>query len=234
MRMVRAYLFILFILFYSLASCSKKSGETSTGPTEPTNNPPQILSWSASEDRVCFPPTVSYSWSIQDPDNDNMTCEIDVDNDGNPEKVISNCISTNNGFTWQFTNNTDKGKTYTSRLTVRDSKGASTYKDINIQVCARIPVADTTVQVGASDSISIPFYAYENDTLIFTASVVDGNDISYLRITDGVNEIYYGGPSPNISAIVRIPYTSTWKFVLGNTSNFFTKKYNITAGLVRW
>jgi hypothetical protein len=195
------------------------------------NNPPQILSWSANPTMGCSPLDVSYSWAIQDPDNDNMVCEIDADGDGTPETTIPNCTSQNNGYSFTF----NSGGSYTSRLIVKDSKGDSAYKDLSIAVCDVINIVDQDVNVGPSSSYEIQFYAYTGDTLIFSAWVVSGNDISYLKVTDGSTTLYYNQAFTGVyNQKVRIPYPNTWKIILGNTAVWNSKTYHITAYLHRW
>lgn len=52
-------------------------------------------------------------------------------------------------------------------------------------------IADQYINIGPSSSYSISFYAYTGDTLIFSAWVVNGNDISYLEVTDGNNTMEF-------------------------------------------
>jgi hypothetical protein len=207
-------------LLFGVLACSKKS-------TEPSNNPPKILSWSANPTRGCTPLNVSYSWAIQHPDNDDIVCEIDANGDGTPEATIS-CTS---GYSFTF----NSGGSYTSRLIVKDVRGNSTYKDLNIVVCDVINIVNQDVNLGPNSYYEIPFYAYTGDTLIFSAWVVSGNDISYLKVTDGSTTLYYNEAFTNVyDKKVRIPYTNTWKIILGNTAVWDSKTYHITAYLHRW
>ena len=91
------------------------------------------------------------------------------------------------GYSFTF----NGGGFYTSRLIVKDSKGDSTYKDINITVCHVVSIADQDINIGPNSSYSISFYAYTGDTLTFSAWVVNGNDISYLEVTDGNNTMEF-------------------------------------------
>jgi hypothetical protein len=208
---------------FGVLACSKKS-------TEPSNNPPQILSWSADSTRGCAPLKVFYSWNIQDPDNDNMTCEIDANGDGTPETTIPNCTSQYKGYSFTF----NSGGSYTSRLIVKDSKGDSAYKDLSIPVCDVINIVDQDVNVGPNSHYEIQFYAYTGDTLIFSAWVVSGNDISYLKVTAGITTLYYNQAFTYVyNQKVRIPYTNTWKIFLGNPG-MDTGIYIISAYLHRW
>jgi len=54
-----------------------------------------------------------------------------------------------------------------------------------------VSIADQDINIGPNSSYSISFYAYTGDTLIFSAWVVNGNDISYLEVTDGNNTMEF-------------------------------------------
>lgn len=52
-------------------------------------------------------------------------------------------------------------------------------------------IADQDINIGPNSSYSISFYAYTGDTLIFSAWVVNGNDISYYGVYNVVRKIPY-------------------------------------------
>ena len=209
-------------MLFGVLACSKKS-------TEPSNNPPQILSWSADSTRGCAPLKVFYSWNIQDPDNDNMTCEIDANGDGTPETTIPNCTSQYKGYSYTFN---DMGS-YTSKIVVKDSKGGFSSAFLNIKVCKEVSIVDGyVVQLGPDYADTIPFYAYMGDTIIFSVGVISGSG-GALEITDGNTSLITYVFSSSVRDSVRIPYTGSWKIILENPETN-TGTYMISAYLHRW
>ena len=212
----------LSILLFGVLACSKKS-------TEPSNNPPQILSWSADSTRGCAPLKVFYSWNIQDPDNDNMTCEIDANGDGTPETTIPNCTSQYKGYSYTFN---DIGS-YTSKIVVKDSKGGFSSAFLNIKVCKKVSiVSNYIVELDPDSGYTIPFYAYMGDTLMLLVGLLSGS-YGYLQVTDGSTLLISRTFSSGVSDSVKIPYTNTWKIFLGNPG-MDTGIYIISAYLHRW
>jgi PKD repeat protein len=95
----------------------------------PTNKPPTIAAFQGTPSSGSAPLTVTFSWTISDPDGDTLTCKLDVNNDGTFEFTISNCTSSS---TQQNTYaSTD---TYTARLQIDDGKGGSVSKTTSIIV----------------------------------------------------------------------------------------------------
>ena len=208
-------------MLFGVLACSKKS-------TEPSNNPPQILSWSADSTRGCAPLKVFYSWNIQDPDNDNMTCEIDANGDGTPETIIPNCTSQYKGYSYTFN---DMGS-YTSKIVVKDSKGGFSSAFLNIKVCKEVSIVDGyVVQLGPDYADTIPFYAYMGDTIIFSVGVISGSG-GALEITDGNISLITYVFSSSVRDSLRIPYTGSWKIILENPETN-TGTYMISAYLHR-
>ncbi len=83
--------------------------------TEHTNNSPVIEDFSVTPESGTAPLTVTFSWSIYDPDNDTLTCYIDVNNDGENEYSIDNCSSeVSQSYTYGVAG------TYTAKLEVCD------------------------------------------------------------------------------------------------------------------
>ena len=95
------------------------------------NNPPTINSFSVNPNSGNVPLNVTFNWDINDVDGDQMTCKIDVNNDGADEYTITNCTSSNNqAHTYS------SGGNYTAKLTVIDSSGDTATSTVTITVNA--------------------------------------------------------------------------------------------------
>ncbi len=69
--------------------------------------------------------TVKFTWNVESPDNDPVTCYIDVDGDGKNDYTINSCTGENSiSHTYQSYGN------YTAKLTVEDDKGGKAQKQI--------------------------------------------------------------------------------------------------------
>lgn len=108
----------VILLVLVLASCQKRGTEG--------NLPPTIISFTA---QPAGNLKVTYSWEIKDEDGDSMDCYLDFDGDGIDDKTITNCPS-NGSYTYTFS----QGGTYKSRLTVYDSKGEYSIKEVTVNV----------------------------------------------------------------------------------------------------
>ncbi len=81
----------------------------------PNNNPPVVNNFNANPNQGNAPLQTTFSWNINDPDGDPLTCHIDVNNDGTVEQTINNCSNADN---YQYTY--QNPGTYTAKLTVSD------------------------------------------------------------------------------------------------------------------
>lgn len=88
--------------------------------------------------------SVTFSWNITDTDGDSVSCELDVNNDAEPDYFISNCISTR-GKTHSYAAPGIYGVT----LTATDGTGASTRAFASVGV-----VTPSTVTVAAAGDIA--------------------------------------------------------------------------------
>ncbi|WP_456402818.1 PKD domain-containing protein [Persephonella sp.] len=91
-----------------------------------TNNPPIINNFSAQPQTGKAPLSVTYNISVSDPDGNLLTCQLDINNDGNPEYTFNNC--SNLTQTHVFNN----PGTYSSILSVSD--GVNTVKSSIITI----------------------------------------------------------------------------------------------------
>ncbi len=82
-----------------------------------TNKAPVISSFTVTPSSGTAPITVTYNWSVSDPDNDPTTCQLDTNGDGTYE--YSYPCSSRNSQTHTFNNN----GSYTSRIRVTDGRG---------------------------------------------------------------------------------------------------------------
>jgi hypothetical protein len=108
----------VILLVLVLASCQARGTKG--------NLPPTIISFTA---QPAGNLKVIYSWEIKDEDGDSMDCYLDFDGDGIDDKTITNCPS-NGSYTYTFS----EGGTYKSRLTVYDSKGEYSIKEVTVNV----------------------------------------------------------------------------------------------------
>lgn len=86
----------------------------------PTNQNPVIGNFSATPNPVSAGTNVSFGWGIADPNNDPLTCKLDVDNNGTVEYTLPNCTNASK----QSHTYTNPGS-YTAKLTLEDGKGGS-------------------------------------------------------------------------------------------------------------
>lgn len=112
---------------------------TVTNPP-PTNQDPTIASFAATPNPVSEGADVSFGWGIADPDNDTLTCKLDVDNNGTTDYSVSNCTSSSK----QSHKYANPG-IYTAKLTVEDGKGGSASQTTTVTVTApnKPPVIDS-------------------------------------------------------------------------------------------
>ena len=118
------------------SSCHTVSISSST----PTNNPPVINSFTANPSSGAAPLDVTFSWDISDADGDNLTCKLDIDNDGRDDYTINNCT---NSSTQSHTYLT--AGTYTAKLTVSDGNGGSDSTTVTINVSSSTPTNNPPV-----------------------------------------------------------------------------------------
>ena len=127
--------------------------------TSAGNNPPSINSFNANPNSGNAPLTVTFSWNVNDPDGDVLTCYLDVDNDGNNDYTINDCV---NNTSQEHTYNNPGN--YTAKLTVDDGNGGTDSKTVSISVTS---AANNVTQVtlgggggcsfGSSNSSFLPF-----------------------------------------------------------------------------
>ncbi len=91
--------------------------------------PPVINSFSVSQSPVLPGTQVTFTWDINEPEGQQMKCDIDVDNDGNIEQTINPCTSND---TYQHTYN--QAGNYTAKLIVTDINGGTTNTTVNVIV----------------------------------------------------------------------------------------------------
>ncbi len=91
--------------------------------------PPVINSFSVSQSPVTPGTQVTFTWNINEPEGQQMKCDIDIDNDGNIEQTINPCTSNN---TYQHTYN--QAGSYTAKLIVTDINGGTTNATVNVLV----------------------------------------------------------------------------------------------------
>ncbi len=226
------------VIVYLIGACSSnKTTEPSESPPADTttnppsyNYPPEIISFSANPNFGYSPLDVIFTWSINDPENDPLTCEIDVDNDGNPETTINNCTSSD---TYQYTYS--GYGIYTAYLKVIDTSGNYTFSSVDIKICKTVDIVDQNISVGANSSYSITFSAFAEDTLHYYAQVIDGNDISQLLViyVPYDETLYINSAFTSASDEIYLPYDGNYKIILKNTALFSSKIYYIYAMLKR-
>ncbi|HEU4743094.1 MAG TPA: PKD domain-containing protein [Meiothermus sp.] len=103
---------------------------TVTNPP-PTNQNPTIASFAATPNGGSAPLDVSFGWGIADPNNDPLTCKLDVDNNGTTDYSVSNCTSSS-----KQPHKYPNPGTYTAKLTVEDGKGGSASQTTTVTVSA--------------------------------------------------------------------------------------------------
>ncbi len=95
------------------------------------NSTPTVGNFSVNPSLGDAPLTVTFSWQINDPDGDTLTCKIDIDNDGKFDYTITACT---NSKTQKHTY--DKPNTYTVKLRIDDGKGGSAEQILIVTVKA--------------------------------------------------------------------------------------------------
>ncbi|WP_018467545.1 PKD domain-containing protein [Calidithermus timidus] len=121
----------------------------------PMNKPPTITAFQGVPSSGAAPLTVTFSWTISDPDGDALTCKLDVNNDGTFEYTINNCTSTS---TQQHTYST--AGAYTAKLQLEDGRGGSDSR---------------TTSITATTPPSDPY----NITLRFTGTLTTGQQAAF-------------------------------------------------------
>lgn len=113
---LRPTLLVLFGLVL-LVGCS----ETSEEPIEPIdpieNNPPTISTFTATQNADGL--NVSFAWDVRDSDGDQVTCTLDVDDDGTVDYTIDDCEMGEQVHTYAAAGD------YTAILTATDGNDAS-------------------------------------------------------------------------------------------------------------
>lgn len=195
-----------------------------------SNSGPEIQSFSASPNFGYAPLDVLFTWSISDPENDPLVCEIDADGDGTTEYTINNCSSSSN-YTYTYTSMGN----YQAQLTVKDTAGNSVSEHVNVRICGTIDIVDQEINVGTRSDYEIYFNGQDGDTLHLYASVVDGNDISQMLVIYNAYEdtLYVNTAFTYTSDDIYLPYTGRYRIVLRNTSYTSSKIYYIWAYLKR-
>lgn len=85
-------------------------------PDTISNNPPQVISFTANVTSGNKPLDVLFIFEVSDPDNDVLTCYIDFDGDGNYDKTINSCNSGSDVFRYGLSGN------YFAKLRVEDGQ----------------------------------------------------------------------------------------------------------------
>jgi len=109
--------------------CDEKSIKVDVKIDNSTNKPPKINFFKVEPNNGTAPLEVQFSWSISDPDEDVVTCYIDVDNDGTIDYTIDSCDNTT-AFMHTYTN----AGNYIAKLTATDAHGNTTADIVIVKI----------------------------------------------------------------------------------------------------
>jgi len=229
MRRLLGAMWIFGVVMLLGQSCGSNPTEPDTGngsdedttvvDTPTVNKPPEIQSFVADTSFGYAPFEVTFSWSVYDPDGDPLSCNLDVNDDGNYEWVSCN------PSTYSYSYNS-KGL-YTAKLIVTDTAGHSVYKTLTIKVCER-HYESVSIPINANDTVSAYIYANYGDTLIMRIYVQDGNDVSraIFRAPSG-STLWYGAAFVDTTVMLALPETGNYELELQNTSTISDKVYGL-------
>lgn len=150
-----------------------------------TNKPPAISSFTVNPSSGTAPLNVTYSWSVTDPDNDPLTCQLDAHGDGTYEYSYP-CLS-RSSQAHTFSSN----GSYTSRFKVTDGRGGevSDSRTIVLQQTTQTPTPIVNpipllVEFSATPRSMYSAGATPNITTIFRVRVSDfGYENANCKIT---------------------------------------------------
>jgi CSLREA domain-containing protein len=127
-------------VFVGNTSLKTNAPQSPTAPIaqSPANKSPIITTFTATPNPALTTDTPQFSWQITDPENDDLTCQLDVDNNGSFEYTIPNCSNSS-----VQKHKYAKEGLYTARLQVRDSKNAS----VNQTLTMTVNIPETVVTV---------------------------------------------------------------------------------------
>jgi hypothetical protein len=119
---------------------------TTTTSTTPGQVAPTISSFTATPGAAAAPALVALGWSVSDPQNDTLTCRLDIDADGSAEVTLPGCQATGSrnvtypaagSFTARLSV-TDGTNTTTAERPVTISAGVSETFDIELQFVSSV------------------------------------------------------------------------------------------------
>ena len=160
--------------------------------TATTNQPPTIGSFTVSPTSLVAGSSATFSLSASDADDGTLSYEIDVDDDGTPEKTGT----LSSGSTVTYAHTFGSAGTFTARATVTDSAPQSASATTSLTAVAPLSAAQIipsttsgstplTVRFGASQTGGLPPYSY---SWVFGDGATNpgpGNDVNHTYTTAG-------------------------------------------------
>jgi len=171
-----------------VAGCSKA---TEPQDTEPENSAPTINSFYASPQSIVWPfkDSVVFNFSVTDPDNDPVTCEIDATGDAIADTMIANCSV--GSYTHYYTQN-DGG---IKNVTLKAIDSQNNMSDSSIQVSVVIAQTQSSIVRLGPDSIKGTLIGLSNGDSAYI--IVDGTqyqnviDSVWIAFVDTVSDVIY-------------------------------------------
>ena len=212
-RRVVALLVALLGLLLMAAQCGMSVG-----------SPPSITSFGASPSRVASGETVTFSWSVSDPDGDVLSCILDADGDGTSEYAIEDC-----GATTMQSHVYAASGSYAPILSVSDGRGE------DVQASASVAVDEPNAppvlsgiddqRTTSGDAIDIPFSISDEDPSSVTVIGVSGDptlvaDAAIEVLASGADRTLRITPAPFGTGDVTITLTALDEGGLEDTQAF--------------
>ena len=212
-RRVVALLVALLGLLLMAAQCGMSVG-----------SPPSITSFGASPSRVASGETVTFSWSVSDPDGDVLSCTLDTDGDGTSEYAIEDC-----GATTMQSHVYAASGSYAPILSVSDGRGE------DVQASASVAVDEPNAppvlsgiddqRTTSGDAIDIPFSISDENPSAVTVSGVSGDptlvaDAAIEVLASGADRTLRITPAPFGTGSVTITLTALDEGGLEDTQAF--------------
>jgi hypothetical protein len=145
-----------------------------TSVTE-ANSPPVIASFTATPSAATVGDPIVFSWEVSDPNDDDVTCTLDIRGDGSADFFIDDCMHTSS-LSYAYT----IGGTYIPKLTASDGEGG-------------FAEASTTVSISGQLNLTVispTVNQFVGETLRVVVTIVSSFEVSEVNARVGDREAH--------------------------------------------
>ena len=160
-----------YVVTYDVSDSAGNSAVQLTRTVNVVNDPPVINDLTVLPDPALINSAATFSWDVSDVNNDTLTCQLDIENDGTDDYTINDCAN-NTSQQHTFTVAGD----YTVKLTVDDGVNSPVVETLNFTVIAPL-----------STDVSVNGPAVAGERVLYTITVgnttllpIDGVAVSFV------------------------------------------------------